>query len=259
MDRVNEGATQYDALEIVVTKRLSSGLMGVVNYTLSKQFEQGVMAAGATTINTSPSTNAGYLNNGFDAKPWRSISGADRTHRLVITALYDLPSGRDRRVGGDLTGLAAGLASGWQINVIGEIQSGTPTATPNAILLQPTAKLPDGQQSLDQWFDNSTATNRRPDGGYAWAVIPPNDFRTLNVRFSDIRDPWEPQWAFSVFKNTRVGDRVMTQIRIEAFNAFNTPIYGAPDVGVNSSRFGKVTPNQINFPRHVQLGLRVLF
>ena len=259
MDRVNEGATQYDALELVVTKRLSSGMMGVVNYTLSKQFEQGVVAAGTTTINTSPNTNAGYLNNGFDAKPWRSISGADRTHRLVITALYDLPFGRGRPLGGDLGGLAGVLASGWQVNVIGEIQSGTPTATPNAILLQPSVKLPDGQQSLDQWFDNSTATNRRPDGSYAWGVIPPNDFRTLNVRFSDIRDPWAPQWAFSVFKNTRVGDRVMTQIRIEAFNAFNTPIYGAPDVGVNSSRFGRVTPNQINFPRHVQLGLRVLF
>lgn len=123
MDRMNEGATQYDALELVVTKRLSSGLMGVVSYTLSKQFEQGVMAAGTTTINTSPSTNAGYLNNGFDAKPWRSISGADRTHRLVITALYDLPFGRGRRVGADLSGLARGLASGWQVNVIGEIQS----------------------------------------------------------------------------------------------------------------------------------------
>jgi hypothetical protein len=39
----------------------------------------------------------------------------------------------------------------------------------------------------------------------------------------------------------------------------NQPIYAAPDVGVNSSRFGRVTPHQINFPRHVQLGLRVLF
>jgi hypothetical protein len=62
-----------------------------------------------------------------------------------------------------------------------------------------------------------------------------------------------------LFKNTRVAEGVTTQFRIEAFNALNTPIYGAPDVGVNSSRFGKVTRNQINFPRHVQLGLRVLF
>jgi len=259
MDRVNEGATQYDALELVITKRLSSGLMGVINYTLSKQLEQGVVTAGTTTINTSPNTNSGYLNNGFDEKPWRSISGADRTHRLVITALSDLPFGSGRRFGTSLTGLADKLANGWQINVIGEIQSGTPTSTPNAILRQPTAKLPEGQQSLDRWFDNSTATNPRPDGGYAWAVIPPNDFRTLNVRFGDIRDPTQPQWAFSLFKNTRAGDRLSTQFRIEAFNVFNTPIYGAPEVGVNSSRFGKVTTNQINFPRHIQLGLRVTF
>src|SRR5262249_54093273 len=106
MDRVNEGATQYDALELVATKRGSSGLMGVINYTLSKQLEQGVMTAGTTTINTSPNTNSGYLNNGFDAKPWRSISGADRTHRLVITALYDLPFGSGRRFGTNLTGPA---------------------------------------------------------------------------------------------------------------------------------------------------------
>lgn len=259
MDRVNEGANQYDALELVVTKRMSGGLMGVFNYTLSKQFEQGIMTGGSTTINTGPSTNSGYLNNGFDAKPWRSISGVDRTHRLAITALYDVPFGRGARFGTNMSGLAGKLASGWQINVIGEIQSGAPTSAPNAILLRPTAKLPAGQQSLDRWFDNSTATNPRPDGSYTWAVIPPNDFRTLNVRFSDVRDPWEPQFAFSLFKNTLVGDRFTTQFRIEAFNALNTPIYGAPDVGVNSTRFGKVTRNQINFPRHVQLGLRVLF
>ena len=54
-------------------------------------------------------------------------------------------------------------------------------------------------------------------------------------------------------------ETALERSRIEAFNFFNTPIYGAPDVGVNSSRFGMVTPNQINFPRHVQLGLRVLF
>ena len=79
------------------------------------------------------------------------------------------------------------------------------------------------------------------------------------MRLDDIRDPAQPQWAFSLFKNTRVGDWLLTQFRIEAFNVFNTPIYAAPDVGVNSSRFGKVTPNQINFPRHIQLGLRVTF
>jgi hypothetical protein len=43
------------------------------------------------------------------------------------------------------------------------------------------------------------------------------------------------------------------------FNALNTPIYGAPDTGVNSPRFGRITPDQINFPRQTQPGLRLVF
>jgi trimeric autotransporter adhesin len=158
-----------------------------------------------------------------------------------------------------VTGARDKLLSGWQLNIIGEIQSGTPTAMPGGILRQESAKLDAGEQTYDRWFDNSTNTNRRPDGDFAWAVIPPNDFRTINVRFSDIRDPWRPQWALSLFKNTLIREKYNLQFRVEAFNALNTPIYGGPDTGINSTRFGRITLNQINFPRHIQLGLRFAF
>lgn len=75
----------------------------------------------------------------------------------------------------------------------------------------------------------------------------------------DVRDPWDPQWAFSLFKNVRLGDGIVAQLRVEMFNALNTPIYGGPDTGITSARFGRITANQINFPRHTQLGLRILF
>jgi outer membrane receptor protein involved in Fe transport len=258
-DRINAGAAQYDGVEVSVNRRLSQGLLAVVNYTYSRQYEVGVNSAGATTTTTSPGTNSGYLNNGFDAAPWRSISGDDRPHRFTVTALYDLPIGQGRLIGRNLTGIVNKLVSGWQVNVIGEVQSGTPTVAPNAVLLSPSAALPRGQQSLDRWFDNSTATNPRPDGTYAWATLQPNAFRTLTVRLPDVRDPTAAQWALSVFKNMALTDRVSAQFRLEMFNAFNTPIYGAPDVGVNSSRFGRITPDQINFPRQTQLGLRFVF
>ena len=243
MDRVNEGSAQYDALEMVVNKRFSNGLVAVANYTLSKQFE-----------------STGYLNNGYDARPWRALSSTDRTHRLALSALYMVPFGRGQRFGSNASGVKEWLIGGWQVNAIGEIQSGTPTSMPGGILLDPGGvKLSRDEQTLDRWFDNSTVSNLRPDGTYAWTTIPPNDFRTVNVRFPDIRDPWAPQWAFSLFKNVRVGQQLTAQFRLETFNAFNTPIYGGPDTGITSSRFGRVTANQINFPRHVQLGLRVLF
>lgn len=130
---------------------------------------------------------------------------------------------------------------------------------PSAILRQPTAKLSASERTLDRWFDNSTKTNPRPDGSYAWDVNPPNDFRVVAERMSDVRDDWAPQFHISVFKNTKVTERITAQFRAEAFNAFNTPMYDGPNTSVTSARFGRVTPNQINFPRHLQLGLRVLF
>ncbi len=242
MDRVNEGFSDYDALEMTVNKNFSDGLVAVFNYTLMKNFEA-----------------TGYLNNGYDDQPWRSISSIDRTHRVAITALYDLPFGKGKRLLSDVSGLRDKLISGWQLNVIGEIQSGTPTGVPGGILRQKSARLDGDARTLDRWFDNSTRTNRRPDGDYAWDQIPPNDFRQINVRFSDIRDPWRPQWAISVFKNTLIHEKYNFQFRAEAFNALNTPIYGGPDTGITSTRFGQITRNQINFPRHIQLGFRFAF
>lgn len=52
----------------------------------------------------------------------------------------------------------------------------------------------------------------------------------------DVRDPWDPQWAFSLFKNVRLGDGIVAQLRVEMFNALNTPIYGGPDTGITSAR-----------------------
>lgn len=242
MDRDNSGSSRYDALEMTATKRLSGGLVAVFNYTLMKMFE-----------------STGYLNNGFDTRPWRALASIDRTHRIALTALYDLPFGRSRWIARNVTGVADKLITGWQLNVIGEIQSGTPTLMPNAILRQPSVKIAESERTLDHWFDNSTRNNPRPDGGYAWDVIPPNDFRVVNERMSDVRDPWRPQWAFSLFKNTAINETKTLQFRVEAFNALNTPIFGGPDTGVTSVRFGRITPNQINFPRHIQLGLRFVF
>jgi len=52
MDRVNAGAAQYDGLEMSVNRRLSQGLIAVATYTYSRQYEEGVNSAGATTTTT---------------------------------------------------------------------------------------------------------------------------------------------------------------------------------------------------------------
>ncbi len=243
MNRLNLGSAYYNGLEAVATKRYSNGVMFAVNYTLMKLEEQ-----------------TGFLNT-YDQTPYRDLSGDQRRHRLVITTLVDLPFGPGKRIGGNTNGVVAALIGGWQFNTIGEIQSGRPLGmSSNAILLDPNIALPKSQQSFDRWFDNSTVTNPRPDGTYAWGVIGTNDYRQVGFRFHNVNEPTEPQWAFSFFKNLHIAERKILQVRIETFNVFNTRVYGAPDTNPNSATFGVVsTASQVNFPRTSQVSLRFMF
>jgi len=53
---------------------------------------------------------------------------------------------------------------------------------------------------------------------------------------------------------------VNMQVRLEAFNVFNTRVYGGPNTDPRSANFGVVdTASQVNFPRTLQIGVRFQF
>jgi hypothetical protein len=245
MNRLNLGSAYYNALEMSATRRYSNGVMFAVNYTLAKLEDQ--------------------LNffTDYDTEPYRDLQGDQRRHRLVITALIDLPFGPGRAIGGNTHGLIAGLIGGWQFNTIGEIQSGRPLGlNGSAIQLDPDVALSGDEQSFARWFDNSSTAlnNPRPDGTFAWGVLGANDYRVVKQRFHDVNEPTEPQWSMSLFKNTRVTETVNMQFRLEAFNVFNVRVYGAPNTNPTNANFGVVdTASQVNFPRTLQIGVRLGF
>src|SRR5262249_47750186 len=121
-DLVSVGYAQYKALEMVFTKRMSHGFHATVNYTLSRLTE-------ATAFQNAP-----YDANGDPAVPFHDKSSLDRTHHISITALYELPFGPGKPIGGSVSGAVASLIGGWQFNVLHEHETGTPTAMPNGIL-----------------------------------------------------------------------------------------------------------------------------
>jgi hypothetical protein len=245
MNRLNRGSSYYNALEAVATKRYTNGVMFAVNYTWM--------------------TLEDALNfyTDWDQTPYRDLQGDQRRHRLVITTLVDLPFGPGKRFGGNTSGVVGALIGGWQFNTIGEIQSGRPLGyNGSAILLDPNVALPKSEQSFERWFDNSSTSlsNPRPDGTFAWSVLGPNDYRVIKGRFPDVNEPTEPLWSFSFFKNTKVGGNRTLQIRVETFNVFNVRVYGGPNTSPASANFGIVdTASQVNFPRTIQLGVRLAF
>jgi hypothetical protein len=74
----------------------------------------------------------------------------------------------------------------------------------------------------------------------------------------NLRSPGLRNLDFSIFKQFTVSDYIKTELRAEAFNAFNTPQFGVPDTNVSSATFGAVS-TQINTPRQIQLAAKILF
>jgi hypothetical protein len=66
-------------------------------------------------------------------------------------------------------------------------------------------------------------------------------------------------WDLSLVKNTVIRERLRAQIRMDAFNAFNTPNFGFPITAIGSPLgAGRIT-STINDNRDQQLALRLEF
>ena len=106
--------------------------------------------------------------------------------------------------------------------------------------------LPQGQQSLNKWFDTTAFKN--PD-----SFTLGNDSRTE----PNLRGPAEKNFNLSLSRNQRLREGMNLQLRAEFFNAFNHPRYGEPVGNVNDNNFGKIITGAN--PRQIQFGLRFSF
>jgi hypothetical protein len=238
------GATSmYHALQISVNRRMAGGLMLAGSYAWSKAVEEGESH-----------------QNSYDIAASRSVASYDIPHRLVLSALFEVPFGRGRRFGASAPAIVDAIAGGWQINGIVTVQSGTPltiSASNTAGLFNPVTRANwngedpgldgDREARLQRWFN--TAVFSQPAAfsfGNAGATFPL--LRTDAVRNLDI----------SLFKHFTLGSRVRLQARVEAFNALNYVQFGSPNTSVTSTSFGVVT-SQANAPRQLQFGLKALW
>jgi hypothetical protein len=57
----------------------------------------------------------------------------------------------------------------------------------------------------------------------------------------------------------RLREQTNLQFRLERFNAFNHPRFGAPNTDPGSANFGRVTPAQENTARLIQVALKLNF
>lgn len=234
----HDGYSWYHSLQTRVEKRFSQGYMLQFNYTFSKFMQ------------------ATELLNAGDPRPYEVISDQDRPHRFAMSGLWELPFGEGRRWGRDTHVVLRKLISGWQLNGIWTFQSGPPLSWGNIIFRGniKDVRLPGDQQTVERWFNIDAGFERSSAKQLSYNV------RTFPPRFGFLRADNINNFDLSAIKKTKLTERVELQIRAEFLNAFNHPLFPAPNTTPTAATFGQIVAStQSNYPRRIQLGARVQF
>jgi len=270
----NRDYSNYNSLQVSLTKRMSHGLLFNVGYTYAHGLDNGSLNRFGLNPENSNNLAGEYASSDFDVR-----------HRLTATATYNIPG---------IKGFGQ-LLEGWQINTIVTLASAQPWQTFDSV-----DNFSGTGENADRWdiFGNSSdfpsGNNRFPycsgfgnvggvvtttgvTCGYATpynpgsnaapfssaagiakcaadapsaanlaaagcyvsfngnsVILPPANGTYGNIGRNIFRDQGFKNWDMSIFKNFTIKERYGVQARWEVFNVLNHPIAANPS-GASSS------------------------
>ncbi len=242
------GRSQYHALQVSLTKRLSRGVQLHAAYTFSRSMDLFSSDPGSTAGGGRPDTpNTGFSveNDSRNLEGNWAVSDFDRPHRLSVSGVWHLPNGRHA------------LWQDWQVAAVLQAQSGRPFSVfrPEAGLLRL------GFQRLDfaPGHDAGTAAAQATDPVDGWFNVDALQAArgAGNTPRNFLRGPSQQRVDLSIAKRIGLGG-ASVELRAEIFNVFNTVNLGMPENNFTSSDFGTIT-GTIGGPRVSQFGARISF
>jgi hypothetical protein len=239
------GRVKYHGLQTRFEKRMfgnrsaTGAVTWILAYTWSKQLERVWRE------------NHNYL---WFSPVWQ-VTGEDRKHNFSFAGVWDLPWGKGRRFLNTPHAFVQAALGGWTANTTVIYQSGVPLGS--WLGWESLCGSPNrGAQTETSWFFND-----RSRFSQCWRQLRPYEYRQLEPnRFNWLRSHTAPQIDIMLSKKFQLNERIGLEFRGEAFNAFNTPLRGdAPSTNPQAADFGILPVAQLNFPRNIQLGMRVRF
>jgi hypothetical protein len=238
-DNLNLGSSNFESLNARLEKRASHGLNFVFNYIYSRLMER------VTWLNDS------------DPLPEYRVSPLDHTQRYVVAATYQLPIGKGTAL--DLkSGVLNSVLGGWLLNSVYTYQTGAPIMWVNGSSSSPGDYVYFGgpldvnpNQVNGPAFNTSVFDTKSADS-FQYHI------RTFSTMFSNARADGINQFDPSLSKRFVIHESVAVQLRLEAFNALNHPVFAAPSTTASNAAFGTITASANRF-RTLQLGARFTF
>jgi Carboxypeptidase regulatory-like domain len=238
----NIGTSTYHGFQTKWERRFSKGFFFMLSYSFSKQL--GNLLPDYETDRLQPFTPEGYL---------RGRTGFDRTHNLFVNAIYEIPFGRGRTLGKDISPLADALLGGWQISLINSFTSGQPLS-----IGVPGATLGNSWGTRANTVGDPDVSDPSPTGWFNTAAFAaPAALTYGSSGLGILEGPGSHVLDFGLMKNFRWAETRYVQFRWEMYNAFNHVNYNNPGTTLGTSSFGKIFG--AGSARTMQLGLKVVF
>ncbi len=256
--------SMYNALEVILRRRLKSGISLQLSYTLAKSMDTRSFDPTFTTVsrgtNQSASSTPFDNNNRSGNYAW---SDFDRRHALQGLYLVELPFGRGRKFAGDIPKALDYLIGGWQISGTMNIASGRPfTVYSGANTFSQVVQSPADCTGCSR---NMGTLIQENGTNYWFAVADRAKFTnpaagTLgNTGRNYFIGPRRFEMDMSLSKNIKLTERFNFDLRADAKNVFNVKHFGFPTAIRNSSTFGRIRDAVNSSSRRIQLSVKVNF
>jgi len=276
----NPGSSTYHSMQAQLTFRPTSGLSYQTTYVFSK------------ALSTCGDQNCSVWANAANRSLEKTLQSSDRRHEFRVNGTWDLPFGPNRMFLSNSHGLMARLAERFQLSWIFNLTSGSPNsigamntyvgygrpdlvgAFPRQGSSQMTATLPvyfapgtyqtvtDPQcASVSPLQGLQTACTLRAIADAQNHILIQNAApgRLGNLGAGWVEGPGQFRFDMSASKTMRISESKSVQLRIDARNLLNKPIFGNPNLDINSGNFGQITSTGVTGNRNFQGQLRFSF
>jgi hypothetical protein len=249
------GDQSYNALQVVLQKRMSQGLQGQVAYTYSKCMTNSSGYYGSWGGQTTPTSP--YWQNLYDMKAEWGPCYYDVTHILTSYAVYELPVGRGKKYGKDMNKAADALIGGWQTSGIFTWHGGFPLTISGGDTSGTNSR---GSRADCIAAPDVLGKQNYSGGGYLWfspnsyASSLPGQFGTCGV--GTVRGPGLVDLDLSVEKGFAITERFNLHFRTDFVNSLNHPILNSPGTGLGGG-LGVVQSSQPG--RTIQFALKLFY
>jgi hypothetical protein len=247
------GRSDYQALQASVRQRSFKGLEYLASYTLSRTRTNNLGYYGSAGVNA----EGAYWANTYNPEANYGPAFFDARHNFVFSANYELPFGRGRTYGTNVSPVVDAILGGWRLSGIFQARSGFPVTVtdgsapslqgvrgnerPNCI-----GDPEPSDQSLTHWLD-ITAFQRAARGTFG------------NCGIGVARAPGYQNIDMVFAKRFDIGGERSFEFRAETFNLLNHPSFGPPARDINApNTFGTIT-STVSSSRTVELVLKFFF